>query len=435
MKIAVLGSGYVGLVTTAVFAEAGHKVIGVDINTERVAMLCRGESPIYEAGLPEVLQRNIAEGNLLFTTDTSYAVEMCDIIFLAVGTPPLADGSTDLSQIEAAARAIAAANTGFRIVVNKSTVPVGTGAFVANILRTNALPGATFEVMSNPEFLREGTALYDAMNPDRVVIGATSEEAARPLVELYQTFNCPLLVTDVASAEMIKYASNSFLAAKISFINAIANLCEDLGADVRAVAKGMGFDSRIGDKFLHAGIGYGGSCFPKDVDSLMHVARLLGTPSLILDAVRGENEQRVPRFIARIRQALGGELTGKKITVFGLTFKPNTDDLRESRAIDICQQLLEAGAIVSAHDPVAMPNIAKMLPEINLSSTPLGAAEGADAVILATEWSIYGVLELTDLHEVMCGNLLADGRNYFSPEKVRQAGLNYLNVGHAYKAL
>ena len=430
MNIAVLGSGYVGLVTSAMFADLGHRVMGVDINAQRVALLSRGVCPIYEAGLTEVLRRNIADGRLSFTTDTDSSIAGCEIIFLAVGTPPAEDGSTDLSQVESAARAIAAAATGFRIVVNKSTVPVGTGAHVARILEEHARPGVSFEVMSNPEFLREGTALYDAMHPDRVVIGASSPEMAHTLVELYQPFSCPILVTDVASAEMIKYASNAFLAAKISYINAIANLCESLGADVRAVAKGMGFDKRIGDTFLNAGIGYGGSCFPKDVDSLIHVARTVGAPSPILEAVRQENECRVPRFLSRIAETLCDSMEGKTVALFGLTFKPNTDDLRESRSLDICRQLLAAGVCVRAHDPVAMDSVAVLFPDVIYCATPLEAANGADVVILATEWDVYGALDLTALRAVMRGDLLADGRNYFSPNAVEAAGLRYLNVGH-----
>ena len=428
MNIAVLGSGYVGLVTTAVFAELGHQVIGVDINEARILQLCRGESPIYEPGLEQMLKRNIEEHRLCFTTDTAEAVHHSDIIFIAVGTPPAADGTTDLSQVESAARTIAAAATVSRLVVNKSTVPVGTGAVIARLLADHAAPGVSFDVLSNPEFLREGTALDDAMRPDRVIIGAASPEAARPLLDLYCPFGCEILVSDVASAEMIKYASNAFLATKISFINEIANFCEAVGGDVRLVAKGMGFDTRIGAAFLSAGIGYGGSCFPKDVESLAAVARAVGAPSALLEAVRQVNFDRVPRFVGRIALALGG-LAGKTVAVLGLTFKPNTDDLRESKPLDLCRQLLEAGATVRAHDPIAMETVARLLPEITYQHEAFAAAAGADAVILATEWAEYTALDLTALRRVMRGDLLADGRNLYDAPSADAAGLRYLCVG------
>lgn len=428
MNIAVIGTGYVGLVTTAVFADLGYRVIGVDINESRIEQLCRGESPIYEPGLDEMLQRNLAAGRLCFTTSTADAVRACEIIFIAVGTPPAADGSTDLSQVESAARAIAIAATTSRIVVNKSTVPVGTGAAIACLLADHAADGVTFDIFSNPEFLREGTALQDAMRPDRVIIGAASTADAQPLVELYEPLHCPVLVTDIPSAEMIKYASNAFLAMKISFINEIANLCEAVGGDVRHVAKGMGFDGRIGDKFLNAGIGYGGSCFPKDVESLVAVARELGAPSALLEAVRQVNGERVPRFIGRIAQALDG-LSGKTVAVLGLTFKPNTDDLRDSKPLDLCRQLLASGADVRAHDPIAMTTVARLLPEITYCDDAFEAASGADAVILATEWGEYTALDLVELRAKMRGDLLADGRNLYDLPRAEAAGLRYLCIG------
>ena len=430
MNIAVVGSGYVGLVTTAVFAELGNQVVGVDINEERIRQLNRGESPIYEPGLDEMLQRNIAAGRLRFTTDTAAAVRECAVIFIAVGTPPADDGSTDLSQVKSVVRAIAASATEHRIVVDKSTVPVGTGAQVQRWLMEQAAPGVTFDVVSNPEFLREGTALLDAMHPDRVVIGASSAAAAQLLAELYQPLDSPIFCTDVASAEMIKYASNAFLAAKISFINAIADLCETTDADVRMVAKGMGFDDRIGAKFLNAGIGYGGSCFPKDVESLIYVARASGSPSAMLEAVRAVNDSRVPHFIERIDAAVDG-LADKTVAVLGLTFKPNTDDLRESHSLQLCRRLLDAGITVRAHDPIAMATSARVIPEAIFCKDAFDAATDADVVILATEWKEYINLDLAALRDVMRGNLLADGRNAFTRERVEAAGLRYLCVGRS----
>lgn len=431
MNIAVLGSGYVGLVTAAVFAELGNRVIGVDINVIRIEQLSQGQSPIFEPGLEEMLHRNIAAHRLSFTTDTDAAVHECEIVFIAVGTPPAPDGSTDLSQVESAAKAIAQAAPTHRTVVNKSTVPVGTGVFVDQLLRENSAPNVTFAVLSNPEFLREGTALEDAMHPDRIIIGATSREAAQILIDLYQPLDCPVLCTDVPSAEMIKYASNAFLATKISFINDIADICEQVGADIRNVAQGMGFDNRIGKKFLHAGIGFGGSCFPKDVESLISVARELGTPSTLLEAVRQVNTTRVPKFIERI-QNIAGCLQGQTVAVLGLTFKPNTDDLRESKPLDICQQLHDAGAIIRVHDPIAMANASRQLPpDVTFCQNATEAATNADIIILATEWNEYTQLNLLELRQVMRGNILADGRNLYSAERAEAAGFRYLGIGRS----
>lgn len=428
MNIAVIGSGYVGLVTAAVFAGLGNRVVGVDIDAERVARLCRGESPIFEPGLDELLQSNLAQGRLSFTTDTAHAVQTCEIIFIAVGTPPAADGSTDLSQVESVARAIATTARAHRIVVNKSTVPVGTGAMVARLLQQHAAPGVTFDVLSNPEFLREGTAIEDALHPDRVVIGATTPEAAEQLAVLYHPLDCPILVTDVPSAEMIKYASNTFLAIKISFANALADLCEEVGADIRLVTAGVGADPRIGRSFLNAGIGYGGSCLPKDVDSLIAFSQAVGCNTDLLEAVRQVNRQRVPHLIARIAALLGG-IEGKTVALLGLTFKPNTDDLRESQALELCRQLLAAGVNVRAHDPLAMERVAQMLPEACYCPNPLDAAQGADAVIIATEWADYSALDPAVLRSVMHGDLLVDGRNCFTAAQIEQAGLRYVGIG------
>lgn len=434
IKVAVLGSGYVGLVTAAVFADLGNQVIGVDIDAERVKRLCQGESPIYEPGLAPMLTTNLAEGRLSFTTDTTAAVRASNVVFIAVGTPPSADGSTDLSQVDAAARAIAMAAQGHVVVVNKSTVPVGTGARVHRILHEHVAPGTTFTVISNPEFLREGTALTDALHPDRVLIGTASPEAAEPLLALYAPLGCPILLTDVPSAEMIKYASNAFLATKLSFINMLADLCEQVGADVRLVAKGIGADPRIGASFLNAGIGYGGSCLPKDVDSLIAVCHEQGIHPTFLDAVRAVNQSRVPHVVDRLRDALGG-LEGRTIAVWGLTFKPDTDDLRESRALDLCRQLLTAGAGVRAHDPMALEAAQPLLAGVTCCANALDAATGADAVVLATEWTEYLQSDLAAARGVMRGTLFVDGRNALPPAEVERAGFRYLGIGHGAPAV
>ncbi|MHB9133517.1 MAG: UDP-glucose dehydrogenase family protein [Armatimonadota bacterium] len=428
MNIAVLGSGYVGLVTTAVFADLGNRVIGVDIDAERVRMLCAGESPIYEPDLDEMLQRNIAAGRLCFTTDTVAAVQTCEIVFIAVGTPPSADGSTDLSQVESAALAIAKAATADRLVVTKSTVPVGTAAIVHDILCENANPGVTFSVFSNPEFLREGSAIQDALHPDRVVIGAPSREAAEPLVELYRPLESDIQITDVPSAEMIKYACNAFLATKISFVNTLADMCEEVGANILSVAKGVGADPRIGHAFLRAGIGYGGSCFPKDVDSLIYFFNNLGCGVELLEAAKHVNQTRVPRLLSRITEALGG-LSGKTVAVLGLAFKPNTDDLRESRSLELCRLLLDAGATVRAHDPIALDTAVAQVPGLLPCPNARVAATGADAVVLATEWNEYAALDMKQLRTLMRGDLLVDGRNLYNPTHVEEAGLRYLGIG------
>ena len=428
MNIAVLGSGYVGLVTAVVFAEFGHQVIGVDIDEQRIRRLCRGESPIYEVGLDELLERTLAPGRLSFTTDTAAAVQASEIIFIAVGTPSAADGSTDLTQLESAARAIAAAAPSHRIVVDKSTVPVGTGARVARWLQAHAAPGVTFDVVSNPEFLREGTAIDNARHPDRVVIGAANPRAAKRVAELYRSLEAPIFFTDLASAELIKYAANTFLAMKISFANALADLCEQVGADIHQVTAGVGADPRIGRPFLTAGIGYGGSCLPKDVDSLIAFSHSVGCRTGFFEAIREVNRLRVPQLIARIDAELDG-IAGKTVALLGLTFKPHTDDLRESCALALCRQLLAAGVQVRAHDPLAMERVAQLLPAATYCPTPLDAAQGADAVIIATEWPEYTTLDLHALRQAMRGDLLVDGRTCLSPAQVEGAGLRYLGIG------
>ena len=428
MNISVIGMGYVGLATAAVFADLGNDVVGVDSDAGKVESLRSGECPIFEPGLQEMLSRSRAEGRISFTTDTAAAVGACEIIFIAVGTPPGADGGTDLSQVRAAARDIARGINGYKIVVNKSTVPVGTGNLVADILRQHAPPGAQFDVCSNPEFLREGSAIEDTLAPDRIVIGVSNHEVAQKLLELYSPLERPLIVTDVATAEMIKHASNSFLAAKVSFINAIADICELVGADVSTVAHGMGADRRIGHEFLQPGLGYGGSCFPKDADSLISAAAARGYDFALLRAVQQVNDARVGRLVERMVEAMG-DLEGKTVGVLGLAFKPNTDDLRESKAVGLVRALLERGAAVRAFDPAAMDKCAALLPQVQYAESVYEAARGCHALVVATDWNEFKLINLARVKDLMAEPVIFDGRNIFAPDKVRALGFRYYSVG------
>ena len=367
MNICVIGTGYVGLVTGVVFSDLGNEVVCVDKNAAKIDGLNKGVMPIYEPGLEEMVGRNVADGRLSFTTELDAAVAKAEIVFIAVGTPPREDGSTDLSFVEDAAKGIARALNRYKVIVNKSTVPVGTGDFVREVIETNKRRAVDFDVVSNPEFLREGSAITDTLVPDRIVIGAPNQIVAMQLLELYAPLERPMIITDVASAEMIKYASNAFLATKISFANAVANICEAAGADVTQVVKGMGLDSRIGQAFLSAGLGYGGSCFPKDTRSMLHTAHAYGCDFPLLDATIRTNEEQPKRFIAKIHAALGGEdLTGKTVGVLGLAFKPNTDDMREAKSLDVIADLLASGATVKAYDPIAIENTQEGLPADHL---------------------------------------------------------------------
>ncbi len=435
MHICVIGSGYVGLVTASVFSDLGNDVICVDSSEKRVETLLSGECPIYEPRLPELLDRNRREGRLQFTTSTPFGVAPSEIVFICVGTPSLTNGQTDLSQVESAARDIANSLNGYKIIVNKSTVPVGTGDFVRRVIEEHRPNGKNFDVVSNPEFLREGQAVRDTLQPDRIVIGASSEKAANRMRELYRPLDCPVLVTDICSAEIIKYASNAFLATKISFINAVANLCEESGADVKAVAKGMGSDIRIGPHFLEAGLGYGGSCFPKDVDSLIHTSVELGIPFNILQQVAEENAVRVPRLAKRIIKRLGDDsgnsLKNKTIAILGLSFKPDTDDMREAKSIELCGLLLKAGAHIRAYDPVATDNARTILGEdgVTYCKSAYDAAEGADAAVFVTEWREFIQLDLHRLREALRQPIMFDGRNIYSPGEVSAAGIEYHCIG------
>src|SRR5438552_985728 len=411
MNICVVGAGYVGLVTGAVFADLGNEVVVVDNVPDRVLMLQAGHLPIYEPGLEEMVARNVSDGRLSFTTDLPGTVRRSVIVFIAVGTPPKTDGQTDLSAVEAVAQEIGRAMDRYIVVVNKSTVPVGTGEFVREVIERHQRQPVPFDVVSNPEFLREGSAIEDTLRPDRIVIGAPTQQVAMTLLELYAPLERPMIITDVPSAEMIKSASNAFLATKISFMNAIANICEQAGADVTQVTKGVGLDSRIGAAFLQAGLGYGGSSFPKDAESLVHTAGVLGYDFALLRAVIDINRARSRHFVRLITEALG-PLHMRTIAVLGLAFKPNTDDMREAKSVEIITQLVEAGATVRAYDPVAMDNARKVLPTVvEYAESPYAAAEGADAVALVTEWNEFKFLNLERLRSVMRQPVIFDGRN------------------------
>ena len=432
MNICVIGTGYVGLVTGVVFADMGNDVVCVDRLQEKIDGLNKGVMPIYEPGLEEMVSRNVGDGRLQFTTDLDGAVQKAEIVFIAVGTPPREDGSTDLSYVEGAAKGIARALDRYKVIVNKSTVPVGTGDFVRNVIETNKRRAVDFDVVSNPEFLREGSAITDTLVPDRIVIGAPSKIVAMRLLELYAPLERPMIVTDVASAEMIKYASNAFLATKISFANAIANVCEAAGADVTQVVKGMGLDARIGQAFLNAGLGYGGSCFPKDTRSLLHTSQAFGCDFPLLAATIETNELQPKRFIAKIHDALGGDsLKGKTVGVLGLAFKANTDDMREAKSLDVITDLLASGAAVKTYDPIAMENTKAIFPHITYCANAYEVATDADALVIVTEWNEFKNLNFERISSLMTRPLILDGRNLYDPERLRRLGFEYHSIGRA----
>jgi len=429
MNIAVVGTGYVGLVTGAVFADLGNDATCVDKDVAKIEGLQAGRMPIYEPGLEELVARNVADGRLSFTTDLAEAVRRSDIIFIAVGTPPKASGESDLSAVEEVALGIAWALDRYKVIVNKSTVPVGTGDLVREIIERNRRRLVDFDVVSNPEFLREGSAIEDTLRPDRIVIGAPSQQVAMTLLELYAPLERPMIITDVHSAEIIKYASNGFLAARISFINEIANLCELAGGDVTQVMKGMGLDPRIGSAFLQAGLGYGGSCFPKDADSLIQTSSALGYDFRMLRAVIDVNRERVQRFVTLMHKVLD-PLEDRVVAVLGLAFKAKTDDMREARSVEVVAQLLAGGARVRAYDPAAMGNAQRILPpQVEYCQSSYEAAEGADALAIVTEWNEFKLLNLERLRKVMRRPLVFDGRNIYEPERMRRLGFEYHSIG------
>ena len=429
MNICVVGTGYVGLVTGAVFADLGNDVVCVDNDRGKIEALRAGKMPIYEPGLEEMVTRNTDDGRLTFTVDLPAAVRQSDVIFIAVGTPPKDTGETDLSQVEAVATEIGRSMDRYKVVVNKSTVPVGTGELVREVITRYQPRPIDFDVVSNPEFLREGSAIEDTLRPDRIVIGAPNQQVAMTLVELYAPLERPMIITDLPSAEVIKYASNAFLAAKISFINAIANICETAGADVSQVMKGMGLDSRIGMPYLQAGLGYGGSCFPKDVDSLIHTASRFGYDFKLLRSVVEINRERASHLVEMMRKAMGG-LEERTIAVLGLAFKPNTDDMREAKSLEVVRLLHAGGAQIRAYDPVAMDNARPLMPEgVVFCESAYEAAAGADGVALLTEWNEFKYLNLDRLRGLLRRRLIFDARNLYEPERMRRLGFEYYSIG------
>ncbi len=428
--ICVIGTGYVGLVTGVCFADLGNRVFCLDINNERIQKLNQGIMPIYEPGLEEIVERNTKTGRLVFTTDYQVALKNAEFAFIAVGTPSGVDGEADLQYVREVAEKIADTVNHPIIVVNKSTVPVGTGDWVADIIqRKRNSRKLDFSVVSNPEFLREGSAISDFMNPDRVVLGSLDRSAAEKVARLYDALRAPILITDLRTAEMIKYASNAFLATRISFINEIANICDEMGADVREVARGMGLDKRIGHSFLDAGLGWGGSCFPKDVKALAHMAVLHNTNPQLLQAVMDINRNQRRRIVYRLRKVLGGSLNEKVIAILGLSFKPNTDDMREAPAIEIIHLLENEGARVKAYDPQAMQNAVKEMPEISLCADAYQAAEGADALVLATEWNEFKQLDFEKIFKLLRTPVIVDGRNLWDSNHLRELGFTYFGIG------
>src|ERR1044071_3120533 len=432
MDLSIIGSGYVGLVTGACFADVGHNVVCVDNDARKIETLHAGRVPIYEPGLEELIHRNVAAHRLRFTENVKEGVDNSQIVFIAVPTPPHSDGSVDLSFIEKVAREIAGVLTDYRVIVDKSTVPVKTGEKVAESIRRYNRHGAKFDVVSNPEFLREGCAVNDLMHPDRIVIGAQSQPAVDLMKKVYEPFMAPILVTDINSAELIKHAANSFLALKISYINAVSAICEASGADIEKVANGIGTDRRIGRDFLNAGIGYGGSCFPKDLAAFITISEQLGVPFNLLKEVQRINSAQKERFLKTIRNTLW-VLREKKIAVWGLTFKPDTDDIRSSVAIDLVADLLREGAHVTVYDPKGMvkARAIKAIAEAEFASSALEAVSDAEALVIATEWSEFANVDLTVLKEKMRTPIVFDGRNLLDPETMKRLGFDYHSIGRA----
>ena len=431
MNISVIGSGYVGLITGACFAEFGLNVTCVDNDIKKIKALKKGIVPFYEPGLEELLQRNIDAGRMHFMTNLGEAVDSSLVVFIAVGTPPRGDGSAEMKYVEGVAKEIAKNTKSYKVIVTKSTVPVGTGEKVRKIIKKNLKDDVNFDVVSNPEFLREGAGIEDFMRPNRVVIGTSSDQATAIMKDLYRPLyliEAPIVITDVKTAELIKYASNAFLATKISFINEVANLCESVGANVQTVAKAMGLDRRIGPKFLHAGPGYGGSCFPKDTLALLQIGKENKVNLGIIDAAVKANEYQKEKTAADILKKLGA-VKGKTICILGLSFKPNTNDIRDAPSLYIIETLLKAGAKIRANDPVAMKDAKTVFPKITYCKDAYEAAKGAEAVIIVTEWNVFRNLDLNRIGKAAKGNLFFDLRNIYEPERVRKMGFDYYSIG------
>jgi len=432
-NICVIGVGYVGLVTGACLADLGNRVRCVNRSPEKAANLKKGILPIYEPGLEEIVRRNYEAGRLDFTTSYDEGLKGAEFVFVAVGTPSGTEGEADLSHLTTAAEEVAKRLVQPVVIVNKSTVPIGTGDWVADIVNTHKVKDVAFAVVSNPEFLREGSGVYDFMNPDRIVLGCTNRQAAQQVAELYTPLQATVIITDLRTAEMIKYASNCFLATKISFVNEMANICEALGADVLEVARGMGSDKRIGPAFLSAGVGWGGSCFPKDVKALAHIAATHGSHPQMLRAVMEINYDQRKRVIQKLREILGS-FRGKTVGFLGLSFKPNTDDMRDAPSIELAHMLEHEGAQVKAYDPVAMSNAKSILQDITYCDNPYSVAEGADALILVTEWNEFKQLDMHRIAQSMRHAVLFDARNIYDPAKMRELGFTYRGIGRGYDA-
>ncbi len=431
MNISVIGSGYVGLITGACFAEFGLNVTCVDNDIKKIKALKKGTVPFYEPGLEELLQRNIDAGRMHFTTNIGDAVDSSLVVFIAVGTPPRGDGSAEMKYVETVAKDIAKHTKSYKVIVTKSTVPVGTGEKIRKIIKKSLKDDVNFDVVSNPEFLREGAGIEDFMRPNRVVIGTSSDQATAIMKDLYRPLyliEAPIVITDVKTAELIKYASNAFLATKISFINEVANLCESVGANVQTVAKAMGLDRRIGPKFLHAGPGYGGSCFPKDTLALLQIGKENKINLGIIDATVKANEYQKEKTAADIVKKLGA-VKGKTICMLGLSFKPNTNDIRDAPSLYIIDALLKAGVKIRANDPVAMKDAKEVFPKITYCKDPYEAAKGAEAVIIVTEWNAFRNLDLNKIKKAAKGNFFFDLRNIYDPERVKKMGFNYYSIG------
>jgi UDPglucose 6-dehydrogenase len=433
-QICVVGVGYVGLVTGACFADLGNRVIALDVNEERIGNLNKGIMPIYEPGLEELVERNVKAGRLSFTTSYKEAVDGTEFAFIAVGTPSGVNGEADLQYVASAAKSIAENMTGPMIIINKSTVPVGTGDWVADIVKDAQPEPTDFWVVSCPEFLREGSAITDFMSPHRTVLGSLHPEAAEKVAQLHLPLRAPIVITDLRTAEMIKYASNAFLATKISFINEVAKICEVLGADVKEVSAGMGYDKRIGPMFLDAGLGWGGSCFPKDVLALAYMAEEKGLDPRILNTVMDVNYERRKEAVSQV-EAMAGGLKGKTIGLFGLAFKPNTDDMRDAPAVEIAQDLTVAGAKVRAFDPVAMEVARPLLPAVEMFDDPYSMSEGCDALMVITEWNEFKQLDLEKIKGLLKSPIIFDGRNIYDPKMMKELGFKYRGMGRAFSAM
>jgi len=431
-NIAVIGVGYVGLVTGVCLSDLGNRVVCVDINEEKIESLKAGEMPIYEPGLEDLVERNVRSGRLSFTTSYEEGLADAEFVFIAVGTPEGVDGEADLRYVRMAAQSIADLMDHPLVIVNKATVPVGTGDWVADLIRQYRNGDVDFAVVSNPEFLREGSAISDFLEPDRVVLGSLNREAAEKVAQLYLPLRTTIMITDLRTAEMIKYASNAFLATRISFINEIANICEALGADVKEVATGMGYDARIGHGYLDAGVGYGGSCFPKDVKALTYMAEIKGRHPQLLRAVMDINDDQRRQVVRKLDEALGG-LRGKTVGLLGLAFKPNTDDMREAPAAYIARMLESGGANVRGYDPVAGEVAERVLPKLELEDNAYDLADGCDALVVVTEWNEFKNLDLARIHSLMEGNVVIDGRNIYEPDQMAELGFYYRGIGRGYE--